>query len=76
MAVNLMDYIDEGRWKGRINYECKLCPYATISGLRQMLDHVRGAHFPVRRPAPSPIVAADRHGREVEKPPPPAEDPV
>ena len=55
-----------GKWREQDNYECKFCPYATTSEARAKAHYVlRHVHRPTP-PPPSPILVADKSGREVK----------
>lgn len=32
------------RWRHITNYQCKLCPFATVEGLQLMLAHIQAKH--------------------------------
>lgn len=73
MAINFLDYVEEGRWHDRINYQCRLCPFATIESQAAILRHLQGNHFERRRPPAPTVLVANLAGNEVELPRPPAE---
>lgn len=52
-------YYTRGRWKGFDNYECALCPYATVRGVSDILTHLM-IHFPGKQK--SPVLVADSGG--------------
>lgn len=71
-----MDYTEHykiTKWHDLDNYQCQLCAFATVEGLSAMLDHLHGRHFPT--PPPSPILVADKSGREVTPDPKPDPEP-
>lgn len=41
-GINYVDYFEVGEWKGRRNYQCKLCPYSTVESTARILLHLSG----------------------------------
>ena len=55
-----------GKWHEQDNYECLFCPHATTSEAVAKAHYVsRHVHRPTP-PPPSPILVADKSGREVK----------
>lgn len=50
-----------GTWRGMRQWKCKLCPWDTLEGEAKMLEHIASAH----KPPPSPILIADKGGRQI-----------
>lgn len=50
-----------GTWRGRTQWQCRQCAWDTLEGEAKMLAHIKAAH----RPPPSPILIADKRGKQI-----------
>lgn len=61
-------HFTEGTWRGRTNYLCNYCKFATLNAV-EIVKHYRAMHAPPPPPPPQPSSLVSPSGRYLTLPP-------